>query len=476
MSEIHPPTAQGQTRARDAQTQAAPRTMTELRQMAIDTHQAGDLARACKLYRTFLANRPSDASIWTNLGALHRKQKDYATAVVCQRKAVEIAPDSSDFLNNLGNALYDNGDLEEALAVRRRVAEMRPGQAEPLQYVATALRGLNRHAEAVEMCDAGLALDPDHDELKVQKSMALLALGEYGPGFDLYEARWSGDEVSKPDLPEPEWQGEPLAGKSILVMPEQGFGDTILMARFLPALKALGGTVILACKPQLKRLFAELEGIDLLAEIGSKKPKIDYWISMMSLPRFVDLTKETIPAPARLHVPEDSRTRAGKLLAPHNGRLKIGVLWSGSVTYRANHKRSFSMERFLSLAAIPGVSLFSLYKGPLLEAYQSSGMASVIVDAAGSEKDFADSAALIQGLDLVVTMDSAIAHVSGSLGAPIWNLLHFSAYWLYGPWPETSPWYPSMRLIRQPAPDDWTSVFDRVKTDIAAMAAQRGGR
>ncbi|HEU0221326.1 MAG TPA: hypothetical protein VFR34_03810, partial [Paracoccaceae bacterium] len=197
--------------------------------------------------------------------------------------------------------------------------------------------------------------------------------------------------------------------------------------------------------------------------------------SMMSLPRIFGLTAETIPPPARLVIPEDSAERARRMLAPFERRLKIGVLWSGSVTYRANHKRSFPQERFYPLAAIPGVQLFSLYKGPLLEAFRGSGLASVIIDAGGSDRDFADTAALIRRLDLVVSMDSAIVHIAGSFGLPVWNLLHYSAYWLYAPHPDHTTWYPSMRLIRQPKLDDWDSVFATVERDVAALAAHRGG-
>lgn len=455
---------------------AAPRagpTLAELRAAAIAAHHRGETEAARTKYRLYLAHRPGDAAIWTNLGALHRKSKDYEAAVACQRRAVELAPGASDYLNNLGNALYDNADLDGALAVREEVARLRPGDAEALQYVATALRGLNRHADAVAMCDRALALDPDHNEAKIQKAMALLALGDYPAGFDLFEARWQGDEVSKPEFAEPEWQGEDPAGKTILVMPEQGFGDTVLMARLMPLLAARGARVLLVTKPPLMRLFSRLEGVAALLPIGAKKPPIDFWVSMMSLPRHLGLTLDALPPPARLHIPDDARARAERILGPHRDRLKIGVLWSGSVTYRANHKRSFPAERFYALAGIPGVSLFSLYKGPLHEAFVESGLASVVVDACGTERDFADTAALIDGLDLVVSMDSAAVHVAASLGAKVWNLLHFSAYWLYGPFRETTPWYPSMRLIRQPVPDDWDSVFATVEADIRKLARER---
>ncbi|GIX15735.1 MAG: hypothetical protein KatS3mg118_3694 [Paracoccaceae bacterium] len=453
---------------------ATPRpTLAELRKAAIAAHQAGDLARAKQLYRLVLAARPADAAIWTNLGALHRREKDYRAAVACQRRAVELDPDSVDFLNNLGNALHDEGLLEEALVVRWRVAELRGHHPDALQHVAATLRHLNRYAEAVVVCDRGLRDDPDHAELRVQRAMALLAMGDYPRGFEDFEARWHGDEISKPPLPDPEWDGSDPAGRTILVMPEQGFGDTVLMARFLPLLAGRGARVLLACKPPLARLFSGLPGVAGLVLAGSPKPPVDAWTSMMSLPRHLGLTRETIPPPARLTVPPDSLRRAEAIVAPHAGRLKVGVLWSGSVTYRANHKRSFSPERFYPLAEIPGVTLFSLYKGPLHEEFLRSGLASVVVDAAGSDRDFADTAALMQKLDLIVSMDSAVVHIAGSLGLPVWNLLHHSAYWLYAPWPDHTPWYPSMRLIRQPAVDDWDGVFAVVLRDLRAMAAER---
>lgn len=454
---------------------ARPLTLRDLREAAIAHHHKGELEEAKAAYRLFLSREPRDGAIWTNLGALHRKQQDYAAAVACQRRAVELGPGRTDFLNNLANALYDNGDLEESLALRRRVAEMEAGKAGPLQYVATSLRSLNRFAEAVAVCNEGIALDPTINELTLQKSMAELALMDYPAGFRNFEARWQGDEISKPAMKEPEWDGSDPTGVSMLVMPEQGFGDTVLMARFLPALSALGAQVHLAVKTPLLRLFRDLPGVLQLHEIGGPKPRIDAWVSMMSLPRHLGLTKETVPAPARLSVPRDAVERARTLVEPHRKRLKVGILWSGSVTYRANHKRSFAMERFYPLAGIPGVTLFSLYKGPLLDAFRTSGLASVAIDAGGHDRDFADTAALMRELDLVVSMDSAVVHIAGSLGVPVWNLLHFSAYWLYGAEGSETPWYPSMRLIRQPKLDDWDAVFDIVARDLAALAAHRAG-
>ncbi|QDL94202.1 tetratricopeptide repeat protein (plasmid) [Paroceanicella profunda] len=452
-----------------------PKSLAGLREQAVADHRAGRLDSALAGYRAILARAPGDASMWSNLGALHRARREFTAALACQRRALELEPGRADIVNNLGNALYDEGLHEEALECRRTVARLSPGDASALQHVATSLRTMNRFTEAIAVCDEGLALAPGHAELRLQRAMARLAQGDYAGGFADFEARWDTGEITKSDPGLPEWRGEPLDGRTLLVFPEQGFGDTMLMARFLPQLKACGaGRVILVVKPPLQRLLEGIPGCDAVAVVGSRRPEADLWVPMMSLPLCLGLTPGTVPPPARLTVPDDAGARARALLAPHRGRLTVGVLWSGSLTYRANHKRSFAQERFYRLAGVPGVSLFSLYKGPLLEEFRGSPLASLVIDAGGHDRDFADTAGLIRALDLVVSMDSAVVHLAGSLGRPVWNLLHHSAYWLYGPEGATTPWYPSMRLIRQPVLDDWDSVFDTVVADLAALAAARG--
>ncbi|WP_118136208.1 tetratricopeptide repeat protein [Oceanicella sp. SM1341] len=446
-----------------------------LRDEAVAAHRAGQLEVALPKYRAILARAPDDASMWSNLGALHRARREFTAALACQRRAHELEPGRSDIVNNLGNALFDEGLHEEALACRREVARLSGNAPGTLQHVATSLRTMNRFEEAIAVCDAGLARAPEHAELRLQRAMARLALGDYAGGFADFEARWETGEIEKNAPGIPEWRGEPLTGRTLLVFPEQGFGDTMLMARFLPALRRLGAArIILVVKPALQRLLEGIPGCDAVAVTGTRRPEADFWVPMMSLPHRTGLTPGSIPPPAALTVPADARARARRLLAPHRGRLTVGVLWSGSLTYRANHKRSFAQERFFRLAQVPGVSLFSLYKGPLLDAFRASPLASLVIDAGGHDRDFADTAGLVSELDLVVSMDSAVVHLAGSLGRPVWNLLHHSAYWLYGPEGASTPWYPSMRLVRQPVLDDWDSVFDTVTADLTALAAARG--
>ncbi len=450
------------------------RTLDEMRKAAVSYHQKGERAVAREIYRTYLSRNPKDAAMWSNLGALFRAEKNFPLAVVCQRRALQLDPKSDNVLNNAANAHFDAGEPEKALELRRKALAKNPGHAENWSSLGKYLRALGRHQEAKTELEKALKVHPDDPELHIQLSFALLSIGDYQGGFTEFDWRWKGDEISLPDLPVPQWKGQDLTGKTLLVTPEQGFGDTILMARFLKGVQDLGASVRLSVKPPLRRVFDGLAGVDSFALTNSDIQGCDYWSPMMDLPRYLGTTLETLPAPTKLAMPKDSTDRASAILAPYRDTFNVGVLWSGSVTYRANHKRSFSHQQFLQLADIAGLQMFSLYKGPLAEAFNSDGTSCVILDAASSDRDFADSAALIDQLDLVITMDSAIAHVAGSVGARVWNLLHSEAYWLYEPFSDHTPWYPSMRLIRQEKSGDWDSVFARLHTDLEELVAQDG--
>ncbi|MDT8344730.1 MAG: hypothetical protein RQ752_09895, partial [Thermohalobaculum sp.] len=273
------------------------------------------------------------------------------------------------------------------------------------------------------------------------------------------------------------WQGEDAAGKRVLVLPEQGFGDAILASRFLPGLVARGAEVTMMVKPPLARLLAGLPDIRMVGEVR-RTGSYDLWTPNMSLPHLVGLPDGAPPPPPPLTIPADSRARARALVAPFAGQFRVGVVWTGSLSFRANHRRSCTPQHFLGLAGIPGVQLFSLYKGPAHDALTGSGMAGLIVDACGADRDFADTAAVIGEMDLMITTDTAVVHIAGSMGKPVWNLLSHEGFWLYGRG-GTTPWYPAMRLWRQARPGDWPELFARVETALAAhpgLIARRAGR
>lgn len=450
------------------QTAQTPQTMTvqQAFQQAVEKHKAGDYDAAAKLYRLVLANKPDLPTAWTNFGALLRAQKKFDVAIAYHRKALQLSPKLVNALSNLANVLADIGQAEEAAEIREDLLKATPDDWGRIRDLAIAYRGCWRNQDVVDLVDAAEARLGPSEEGQLQRSLAHLMLGNYAEGFRDFEARYSGDEVALPkDSPWPRWTGEPLDGKRLLILPEQGFGDAILMARFLPQLKAMGAHVSMVVKPPLQRLFARLEGLDVMLSGASKSASFDYYTPNMSLPHFCGMPKDGPPPLPKLGIPPESRERAKRIVTPHKSAFKVGIVWTGSLTYRANHRRSTGPESFTDLALIPGVQLFSLYKGDAHADFISGGMAGMIVDACGADRDFADTAALIDEMDLLITTDTAVVHVAASLGKPIWNMITWEGFWLYGDG-DTTPWYPSMRLFRQTNTGDWDDVFKQVEGEL----------
>ena len=397
-------------------------TRSELRNASAQAHKAGDLVKAARGYARYLALFPDDAGIWSNLGSLHRTAGRHEMALRAHRKAVALAPQDVGLKNNLANTLSDLGQYDESISIRRWILEQEPSALNHLAMIGRCLRGKGEYRAAIKHLEAALEDHPEDAELQLQLAFALLGEGAYLSGFAAYASRWEAGELKPRNLSYPEWQGEDLEGKSITVLPEQGFGDAVLFMRFLPVLKAHGAHVRLAVEGPMKRLFEGLPGVDEIVPVSDAAQPTDFWVNMMDLaaPGLVD---GAVPAPAKLTVPQDCVDRAKQIAAPHQGKLKVGVVWTGSATYKGNAFRSFTHNEFLPLADVPNVQMFSLYKGPYLKAFYEDGADSVMIDAASSDRDFADCAAMMQQMDLIITSDTATAHIAGSLGLPL-SLIH----------------------------------------------------
>ena len=454
---------------------AGPMTVRQAFERAVELHKDGQHDEAGQLYRLCLARDPKSATAWTNYGALLRRTGRTGAAIAAHRRALEINPRQVNARSNLANALVDNGQAEEAVEIRRGLVADQPDNMDRLRDLCVALRACWRNHEVVRLVDEAEARLGPSEICQLQRSLAQLMLGNWAQGFRDFEARYSGDEVSLPrDAPWPRWTGEAVAGKRLVILPEQGFGDAVVMARFLPRLKAMGAHVSMVVKPPLQRLFAGLEGMDRMMEAARRADVFDFYTTNMSLPHLVGMPPGGKPPPMpRLTIPEDSRERARRMLAPFGDRLKVGIVWTGSLTYRANHRRSVSPDSFLGLAQIPGVQLVSLYKGEAHDEFLACGMAGLVLDACSDDRDFADTAAVIEQLDLMVTTDTAVVHIAGSLGKPVWNMLTWEGFWLYGAGERTS-WYPSMRLIRQKRSGDWEGVFAEVEARLRGLIEARG--
>ncbi|MCC7320036.1 MAG: glycosyltransferase family protein [Rubellimicrobium sp.] len=450
-----------------------------MRDRAAALHRAGHRDEARALYARCLARNPDDAQVWTNLGALLRSEGEHDLALVAQEKAHALDPANRNILNNLANILNDLGWHERSLALRRRVIALDPGDPGHRAMEGKSLRSLLRLDEGIRVLTAALSDHPDHHETRIQLALTQLASGHYAEGFRNYAARWLTGELTPRRIGTPKWDGGPLDGRTILVLPEQGLGDAVTFARFLPALRRFNpARVMLLCEKPLLRLMSGVEGADWIGTDPHEAGAWDTWTDLMDLPTLHFAASDTVPPPTRLTIPEDSRTRARAIAAPFDGRFRVGVVWGGSVTYRGNAFRSFSHRLYHRLLDVPGVQLFSHYKGPGLAAYQADGTSAFIVDTASDDRDLADTAAMMEEMDLIITSCTATAHVAGSLGRPVWTLLHWDAFWLWQVARDETPWYPSMRLIRQDRPRYWDGVLARVHADLSALVAtsRKAGR
>jgi hypothetical protein len=360
------------------------------------------------------------------------------------------------------------------VAAQQRAEAARPGDRTILSNLGIALREAGRLEESAATFDRAIALAPEDPALRWDRAQALLHLGRYAEGWADYEARLAMPGTPLRPPPEPAWRGESLAGKTILLVGEQGFGDTILAARYVPLLKEAGARVVVQCRAELERLLRTLDGIDEVAVARRDPPtRCDVSIVMMSLPGRLGTRTGTIPPPARFAIPASEIERWRARLAGPPRCLRVGIVWSGSTTFRGNRQRALPLEAFLPLLRLGFVRLYSLQKGPPEAELDGLAAKSLIEPLGPSLGDFLDTAAALHHLDLVVMTDSGTAHLAATLGRPVWNLLSFLPYWLYGPSGETTPWYPTMRLFRQKRPGDWAAVFDAV---LPALAALRDAR
>lgn len=422
---------------------------------------------ALHLLEVCLETHPKSAPVWEQYGRVLFDQGKYAASVLALQKSLTFEKTDTR-LAALAEALAKVRRLDEAIVCRSPLIERHPDNDQIIRSQARDLRNAQKNQEAITLIDAYEQRATLPAKLQLQRALAHLILDNYPAGFADYEARIESEGLTWPGVRAPKWTGEDLAGKSILVVPEQGFGDSILTARFLPALKARGAHVAMVVKPPLQRLFRELEGLDEMIETYTALNRFDYFAPIFSLPHALGTTIDTIPPLPRLSIPEDSRERGRQRMAAYSDMFKIGIVWTGTEKLPFNAARRVDLPEFSRLAALPGVQLFSLYKGPAIGQLGEHGMRCTIVDACSSDRDFADTAGIIEQMDLMVTCDTAVVHVAAALGKPVWNLMPTEGFWFYG-FGETTPWYPSMRLYRQTARGDWPSVFRRIEQDVRRL-------
>lgn len=421
-------------------------------------------------YRRAIALEPGNAKAHTNLGLLLEDAKQQDEAERCHRLALALDPGSAEIHSNLANLLANSRRWGEAEACYRQALRLKPEAPASHSNLGVMLANCRRDAEAEQCFRAALALDPGYQLARLNLGYLLLRQGRFAEGWAMHEARYDrglpDHGIPGPAVPFPQWQGQSLAGKSLLVWQEQGFGDEIQFCRYLPLLKEQGvARLTLVCKKPLKALLSTLEGVDALIASDEASPAIDahdYWTFPLSIPLYCQTRVDTIPAriPYLRALPERLAKWAPRL---DRGRFNVALVWKGNAGHHNDAYRSLpALSTLAPLWSVPGVRFFSLQKGngeDELGDHLPEGQP--VVHLGADLADFADTAAVIAQLDLVISVDSAVAHLAGALGKACWLLLpSYRTDWRWLRARSDSPWYPDvMRLFRQPDDEDWTAAI-----------------
>jgi predicted O-linked N-acetylglucosamine transferase (SPINDLY family) len=419
-------------------------------------------AEAANCFEKLVALNPLDIESRCALGNMYAETGRFSDAVACFEGLLALQPGHLLTLESLGTVLHELDELERAEDCFRRVLACEPDRVTVLNNLGTVLRSAARVDEAIELFDYALSLSPENSQIRFNRVIARLARGEMPQAWDEYETRFetrSPTRLMHTDLPR--WGGEPLNGRCLLVQSEQGFGDTFQFVRYLPLLAHAGGPVVFECQnASVLQAIKGIQGVTVFAR-GEALPHIDCQIPLVSLPYLFQTDVATIPFPRGYLTPPTDAVEIWKnILAEDSNLLKVGLVWGGN-KYSLNANRSLHLAQLSQLFKLPGIRWYSLQLGP--DAEQLAGFREQIVDLGPQIHDFGDTAAIIANLDLVLTIDSAVAHLAGALGVPVWVMLKYSPDWRWLLGCSDNHWYASARLFRQQAPGDWGSVARSVK-------------
>jgi hypothetical protein len=397
-----------------------------------------------------------------NIAEAFKAAKRWDFAVQAYENFLKLLPNEPDGMHSLGVAQDRAGQTNEAVATLLRTMTLHPNFPKPYMSYGAILERQSRYDEALRNFEKACALKMDYAKARAARAGAWLRIGDYAGGWPEYEWRWRVEKFPgrRPVQGVPLWDGSDLAGKTILLYHEQGLGDTIMFARYIPLVAARGGRVVVECPPPLVDLVSQVAGVRDVVIPNGPPPAYDVQLPLLSLPSVFRTAMETIPRDVPyLRVPEDRKAAwAGRI--PDDGRKKIGLCWAGG---QSQPHRSIPTPLLAPLAQVAGVRWVSLTKEPLPD----HGPPPLdLLDPIPDVKDFADTAAILDRMDLVITIDTSVGHLAGALGKPTWTLLARHSDWRWLLDREDSPWYPTMRLFRQPDHGDWQSVIARVAAEL----------
>jgi tetratricopeptide (TPR) repeat protein len=455
--------------------------------------EQGKFDEAIAGYREALRHKPDFFEVYFNLGNVLVDQGRLDEAIAHYQEAVLRKPDFAEAYLNLGNAQRDRGQTEGGIESYHKVLRLKPDFADAHNNLGIALRELGKHQEAIACYREALRLDPGNANAHFNLGFVSLQNGDFEAGWREYEWRWRCPKFALQRLStsRPVWDGSPLDGRTIYLHSEQGLGDTLQFIRYARLVKERGGRVIVGCQPPLLRLLQSCMGIDELVPSPAPQlppdsipspeqpirpdpvlPDFDVHAPLLSVPRI--LGTAAIPAQIPYLAADAALVRAWQKKLSCMAGFKVGIVWRGSPRYSADRHRSIALHHLIPLARVRGVHLFSLQKHhggeelpSLLGRLPLHDLSSRLDGAAGP---FMDTAAVLKNLDLLIAADTAIAHLAGALGVPVWIALTYAQHWVWLTGRNDSPWYPTARLFRQKERGNWDEVFERIATELEVVS------
>jgi tetratricopeptide (TPR) repeat protein len=427
----------------------------------------GGAREATGCYERTLALDPKTVAARHNLGNAWMARRDYAQAEACFRETLAMDAGRAEHYNSLGNALFQQRRNDEAEACYRKALKMDPGYAAVHTNLANVLMRQSSRAEMIRHYERALELDPKSAGGHYNLALAYLRQGRYAEGWPAHEWRWDFRELRlrRRRFAAPQWRGEALQGATILLHAEQGLGDTLQFVRYAPLVAERGGTVVLEVQPRLVRLLQGLPGVSRVVGRGEQLGDFAWQCPLMSIPLAFGTTVDTIPRRIPYVRADEEEIRAARQRFAGTG-FRVGLAWAGNSQYRSDEQRSMPLRALLPLADVPRITWFSLQFGPACGQMRAAGERFPLIDASSASRDLAETAALMATLDLVITVDTSVAHLAGAMGVPLWVVLPHLADWRWMEERADSPWYPQARLFRQPAPGDWASAVGRMRWDL----------
>jgi len=443
----------------------------------------GYVDEAVSSYQQALRLRPTYGEAHNNLGNAYRQQGKLSEALECYRRALEAKGDFAEAFNNAGSVYEEQGRFEEALRYYARALQLNPNYADAHNNLGTTCKALGRLDEAAACFKRALGLRPDYAEAHCNLSSVRLVRGDLMAGWQEFEWRWKTGVLPVPKFDRPMWEGQPVAGKTLLLCAEQGLGDTIQFIRYAKVLKAAGAKVVLQCQPPLIRLLSSYRWIDRVVAAGKDIPAFDFYTPLMSVPLHLETSLENIPAEVPYLFAEPSLVMQWRSRLEAVRGFRVGINWHGRLGCRESLERDIPREMFESLAQIPGVRLVSLQKKETEDSRQETGNEAGAAHPAIVEfgeldtvhGPFMDTAAIMMNLNLVITSDTSVPHLAGALGVPVWLAVPFAHDWRWFLDRSDSPWYPTMRLFRQQARGDWRPIFAEISKELSRKMHYFGG-